>query len=360
MDEKDPFSREPRPGEGAAPWANTRFRFGVPAPDQLEFFGDDEAADLYQTAIRKLQECGGEKFEIDFSVFRRTADLLYGGPWVAERLAAIKDFFRDHSAEIEPVVRGIIGGATRYTAVDTFEADYRLRELRREARLEWSQIDFLFLPTTGTIYRHEEIARDPVKLNTNLGYYTNFVNLMDLAAVAAPGGFRSNGLPFGVSFIGPAFSDEALLWVAQRYLGETTPLLTKAPGSVELAVVGAHLTGQPLNHQLVERGARLKGTCRTAANYHLYALSGTSPAKPGLVRDDSFHGPGIEVEVWAIPEDQFGSFVAAVPSPLTIGTVALETGESVKCFLCEPCAIPEALDITRWAGWRAYLARSNS
>lgn len=360
LDEKDPFSRDPRPGEGAAPWVNTRFRFGVPAPDQLEFFGDDEAADLYQTAIRKLQECGGEKFEIDFSVFRRTADLLYGGPWVAERLAAIKDFFRDHSAEIEPVVRGIIGGATRYTAVDTFEADYRLRELRREAQFEWSQIDFLFLPTTGTIYRHEEIARDPVKLNTNLGYYTNFVNLMDLAAVAAPGGFRSNGLPFGVSFIGPAFSDEALLWVAQRYLGETTPLLTKAPGSVELAVVGAHLTGQPLNHQLVERGARLKGTCRTAANYHLYALSGTSPAKPGLVRDDSFHGPGIEVEVWAIPEDQFGSFVAAVPSPLTIGTVALETGESVKCFLCEPCAIPEALDITRWAGWRAYLARSNS
>jgi len=183
---------------------------------------------------------------------------------------------------------------------------------------------------------------------------------MDLAAVAAPGGFRSDGLPFGVSFIGPAFTDEALLSVAHRYLGETTPLLNKAPGCVELAVVGAHLTGQPLNHQLVQLGARLKRTCRTAANYRLNALSGTTPPKPGLVRDDTFKGPGIEVEVWAIPEDQFGSFVAAVPSPLTIGTVALETDESVKCFLCEPYAIPAALDITHWGGWRAYLAASDS
>jgi allophanate hydrolase len=360
FDTADPFSREPRPGDGAAPWVNTRFRFGVPSNDQLQFFGDEEAAQLYQGAIQKVQEIGGEKVKIDFSAFRQAAELLYGGPWVAERLAAIKDFFRDHSDDVEPVVRGIIGGASRYTAVDTFEADYRLRELCREAEQQWARVDVLLLPTTGTIYTHEQIAADPVKLNTNLGYYTNFVNLMDLAAVAAPAGFRSNGLPFGVSFIGRAFTDEALLALANRYFGETTPLLNKAPGCVELAVVGAHLTGQPLNRQLTERGARLQRTLRTATDYRLFALSGCSPAKPGLVRDGTFIGPGIEVEVWAVPEDKFGSFVAAVPPPLTIGTVTLENGESVKCFLCEPCAVAGAVDITRFGGWRTYLASSKS
>ena len=283
---------------------------------------------------------GGEKVEIDFSVFRKAADLLYGGPWVAERLAAIKTFFGEHAAEVEPVVRGIIGGAGRYTAVDAFEADYRLRELRREAEKQWAAMDVLMLPTTGTIYTHEQIAADPVKMNTNLGYYTNFVNLMDLAAVAVPAGFRPNGLPFGISFIGPAFSDEALLALADRYLGATTPLLSKAPGCVELAVVGAHLNGQPLNWQLTQRGARLQKTCRTASNYRLYALGGT-PAKPGLLRDEKFQGPGIEVEVWSVPEDRFGGFVADIPAPLGIGTVVLDNGESVKCFLCEPYAISD-------------------
>jgi len=360
FDENDPFSREPRPADGAAPWVNASFRFGVPAPDQLQFFGDEEAAQLYRAAVEKLERIGGERVEIDFSAFREAADLLYGGPWVAERLAAVKDFFREHSADVEPVVRGIIGGASRYSAVDTFEANYRLHELLREAEPQWAQIDLLFLPTTGTIYTHQQIAADPVKLNTNLGYYTNFVNLMDLAAVAAPAGFRPNGLPFGVSFVGRAFTDEALLAVAQRYLGETIPLLHRAPGCVALAVVGAHLRGQPLNHQLAERGARLERTCRTATNYRLYALSGTTPPKPGLVRDENFQGPGVEVEVWAIPEDQFGGFVAAVPSPLTIGNATLETGESVKCFLLEPGAVSKALDITRFGGWRAYLVSSPS
>jgi allophanate hydrolase len=355
LDAGDPFSREPRRGEDAAPWLNQAFRFGVPAPQQLEFFGDEEAAKLYQAAVEKLQQIGGEKVEIDFSVFREAADLLYGGPWVAERLAAIKTFFGEHSAEVEPVVRGIIGGAGRYTAVDAFEADYRLRELRREAEKQWISMDVLMLPTTGTIYTHEQITVDPVKMNTNLGYYTNFVNLMDLAAVAVPAGFRPNGLPFGISFIGPAFSDEALLALADRYLGATAPLLDKAPGCIELAVVGAHLSGQPLNGQLTQRGASLQKTCRTARNYRLYAL-GSTPPKPGLVRDEKFQGPGIEVEVWAMPEDRFGGFVADIPAPLGIGTVVLDNGESVKCFLCEPYAIQAATEITHFAGWRAYLA----
>ena len=359
LDPGDPFSREPRRGEDAAPWLNRVFRFGVPPAHQLEFFGDEEAAKLYQAAVEKLQQMGGEKIEIDFSVFRKAADLLYGGPWVAERLAAIKDFFRDHSGDVEPVVRSIIGGAGRYTAVEAFEADYRLRELRREAEKQWATMDVLLLPTTGTIFTHEQIAADPVKMNTNLGYYTNFVNLMDLAAVATPAGFRPNGLPFGISFIGPAFSDAALLALADRYLGAPTPLLDKAPGCVELAVVGAHLSGQPLNCQLTQRGARLLKTRRTASNYRLYAL-GTTPAKPGLVRDETFQGPGIEVEVWAMPEDRFGGFVADVPAPLGIGTVVLDNGESVTCFVCEPYAISAATEITEFGGWRSYLASNQS
>jgi allophanate hydrolase len=355
-DPGDPYSRLPRPGEDAAPWLTGPFRFGVPSPAHLEFFGDDEARMLYDKAVSKLQLLGGQRIEIDFSIFRTAAKLLYEGPWVAERLAAIQTFLRDHADDMNPVVHSIITGGKRYSAVETFEAEYRLRELCQGAAKEWSNIDLLALPTTGTIYTHEQIAADPVKLNTNLGYYTNFVNLMDLAAVAAPAGFRSNGLPFGISLIGPAFSDEALLALADRYLGTPTPLIEKAPGTVELAVVGAHLSGQPLNWQLTQRHARLQRTCRTARSYRLYALQDSQPSKPGLLRDEAFEGPGIEVEVWSIPEDQFGGLVAGISPPLGIGSAVLEGGQLVKCFLCEPYAISGATEITHFGGWRAYLA----
>jgi allophanate hydrolase len=303
---------------------------------------------------------GGEQVEIDFTPFREAASLLYDGGWVAERLGAVRDFFSRHSAEMDPIVREIIGGAAKHSAVDAFAGEYRLRELCREARKQWREMDVLVLPTTATIYTHEQIAGDPVNLNTNLGYYTNFVNLMDLAALAAPGGCRANGLPFGISFIGSAFSDEALLALAHRYLGGTTPLVEACPGCVELAVVGAHLSGEPLNWQMSERGARLLKTCRTANDYRLYALAGTIPAKPGLVRDPKFRGPGIEVEVWAMPEDRFGDFVAGIPAPLGIGTVTLDDGDDVKCFLCEPYALADGTEITHLGGWRAYRAASKS
>ena len=355
-DSADSFSREPRAGEGAAPWLYSDFRFGVPSPDQLEFFGDGQTKQLYWDAVETLQKIGGEKIEIDFTPFRRAAALLYGGAWVAERLAAIKDFFADHAAEMDPVVRGIIGGAAKQSAVDAYEGEYRLRELCLEAEKQWCEMDVLVLPTTGTIYTHEQIAADPVKLNTNLGYYTNFVNLMDLAAVAVPAGFRSDGLPFGISFISPAFSDEALLALAHRYLGGTTRLVEKCPGCVEVAVVGAHLSGELLNSQLTARGARLQKICRTATDYRLYALAGTVPPKPGLIRDRNFRGPGIEVEVWAMPEGRFGGFVAAIPPPLRIGAVTLDNGAAVECFLCEPDALSGAKEITHFGGWRAYQA----
>ncbi len=257
---------------------------------------------------------------------------------------------------MNPVVRTIISGGAKYTAVDAFRGTYRLQELIAEAARQWAAMDVLFLPTTGTIYTHEQIASDPIGLNANLGYYTNFVNLMDLAAVAAPAGFRSNGLPFGVQFIGPAFTDEALLRVADTFTGLNSIKAAGRPGCIDVAVLGAHLEGQPLNWQLTERGARMVKRCRTAANYRLYALTGTKPLKPGVIRDDSFKGPGIEAEVWSVPEDKFGSFVAAVPAPLGIGSAVLDSGETVKSFICEPFAIPGATEITSFGGWRAYLA----
>jgi allophanate hydrolase len=211
------------------------------------------------------------------------------------------------------------------------------------------------------------VAADPIGANTNLGYYTNFVNLMDLAAVAVPAGFRPNGLPFGVSMIGPAFSEEALLALADYFhrtqadiSGPPLDLGRVPPGCVAVAVVGAHLAGQPLHCQLIERGARLLQATHTAPCYRLYALEDSMPPKPGLVRDESFQGPGIEVEVYAVPEDQFGSFVAAVPPPLAIGNAVLENKETVKCFLVEPYAVAGATEITQFGGWRKYRSHAGS
>jgi allophanate hydrolase len=352
FDPADPYSRVPTPGQGAAPWAAGPFRFGVPTADRLEFFGDREAALLYRKAVADLESLGGARVEIDYALFRAAADLLYSGPWVAERLAAIGPFLERHAGDMNPVVRDIIAGARRFTAVDAFQAEYKLRELRRATEAEWARMDVLVLPTTGTIYTHEAVAADPVRLNTNLGYYTNFVNLLDLAAIAVPAGFRPNGLPFGISIIGPAFTDLGLLALASRHLRE--PVDEAVPGCIAVAVLGAHLSGQPLNWQLTQRGARLLKTCRTAPGYRFYALEGAIP-KPGLIRQEGFTGPGIEVEIWAVPEDRFGGFVAAVPPPLGIGNATLDNGDTVKCFICEPYALANAREITHFGGWRKYL-----
>jgi allophanate hydrolase len=268
FDPGDPYSREPKPGDGASPWLGGPFRFGIPSASQLEFFGDHEAAALYAGAVERLQSLGAEKVEIDFSIFRAAADLLYSGPWVAERAAALGEFLNIHGSDMDPTVYKIISGATRYSAIDGFLAQYRLEELRRAAESEWRKMDVLFLPTTGTIFTHEAVKGEPIQRNTDLGFYTNFVNLLDLAAVALPAGMRPNGLPFGVSLIGPAFSDEALLKLAAQFGGEASG--TGVPsGCVEVAVVGAHLSGQPLNRQLTDRGARLQLTTKTGEQYRL-------------------------------------------------------------------------------------------
>jgi allophanate hydrolase len=274
------------------------------------------------------------------------------------------------------VVRGILLGAKAKTAVETFRAIYDLAELTREARAEWAKVDILLLPTAGTTYMIVQMLADPVALNTSLGTYTNFVNLMDLAALSVPAGFRSDGIPFGVTLIGPALSDgmlasagdalhrsldRAQLGATLIPLSSTPPVTvpTKSAKSVKVAVVGVHLSGQPLNGELVERNAQLIETARTGPGYRLYALAGTSPAKPGLVFDGSGPG-GIEVEIWEMDEEAFGSFVARIPAPLSIGTVTLADSRTVKGFLCEGHATRGAEDLTTFGGWRAWLDRSTA
>ncbi len=362
VDPDDPYSRE---GAAAPASLGPRFRFGVPGHAQREFFGDVAAARLYAQALDRLETLGGRRVEIDLGPFRAAAELLYAGPWVAERLHAIGPFLERHPEDVHPVVRAIVERAGRLSAVDVFAGIYRLESLRRAAAAQWAGMDVLALPTTGTIYRHAAVEADPIRLNGNLGYYTNFVNLLDCCALAVPAGVRASGLPFGISLIAPAFHDALIcaLGVAwERRLEERTgeggggPPARSRDRLVRLAVVGAHLTGQPLNRELGERGGRLVRACHTMPAYRLYALTGTVPPKPGLVRVAGEGGAAIEVEVWEVGEAAFGGLVAAVPPPLAIGTVTLEDGELVKGFLCETHAVAGAEDISSYGGWRGYLA----
>jgi len=351
FDFSDPWSRSC--GQRKS-WPSKGFRFGVPSQDRLRFFGDNLSAHAFQEAVRSMESLGGIRIEIDCGPFHDAAELLYSGPWVAERLAAIKAFFTQRPGTLHPVTARIIGGAQTITATDTFEAIYRLAEIRRTTEPVWHQIDFMLLPTAGTHYTHAEVEADPIATNTNLGYYTNFVNLLDLAAVAVPAGTRGPAMPFGVTLIGPAWSEEALLETADLLHRGSLEKQYCPAGYVALAVCGAHLTGQPLNYQLVDAGAFLIEACRTSPDYRLYALQGTVPAKPGLVYSPSGGGAAIEVEVWAVPENTFGPFVAAVPPPLGIGTCTLAGGRKVKSFICEPWALNDAEEITELASWRAW------
>lgn len=339
--ESDPWSRA-----FVAPAAKTGpFRLGVPPANHLEFFGDSEAARLFSESVERFRATGAEIVETDVSGFLDAARLLYGGGWLAERDHAFGDFLREN--EVDPVVKSVVLAADRLTARDVFEGFYRLQAVRSRTEPVWQTIDALLVPTTPTIYRHEEIAREPVLLNSRLGTYTNFVNLLDLCALAIPAGFRADGLPLGVTLVAPAFHDRIL---AQFAAGEF-----RRTGLVQVAVVGAHLSGQPLNSQLTERGARLVSGTRTSPRYRLHALE-TTPPKPGLVRVGE-GGAAIEVEVWEMPVEKFGSFVALIPPPLGIGSVELEDGSWVKGFLCEPLALADAPDITAFGGWRGYLNR---
>lgn len=358
FDAADPYSRPIQPHGFDFGMAAT-FDFGVPQRDQLQFFGNRDAERLFDQAVARLEQMGGRKLTIDFAPFLETARLLYEGAWVAERYLAIRDFIDAKPQALFPVTRDITVAARGLSAADAFAGTYRLRELKRKCDRVWESVDCIVTPTAGTIYTVAEMQSDPIRLNSNLGYYTNFMNLLDYSAVAVPAGFMSSGLPYGITVFAPAHQDVPLLHLAQRLQnGNREHACTDAvpSGQISVAVCGAHLSGMPLNKQLTERQARLTAKILTAPDYRFYALPGGPPWRPGLVQVDKGQGYGIEVEVWEMPATAFGSFVAGIPAPLCIGTVTLETGEQVKGFLCEQHAVSDAADISEFGGWRAYLA----
>jgi allophanate hydrolase len=362
FDPADPWSRHATP----LPLPATGLRVGILAPADRAFFGDAESARLYEAAISHLDEA---TVEIDFAPFRETAALLYSGPWVAERLAAFESFGLAASV-MDPAVAEVIRGGANFSAVDAFEGVYALEALKRRTEAEWAKADVLLLPTLPTSYRVEEMLADPITLNSRLGTYTNFFNLLGYCGIAVPAGFKADGLPSGVTVAGRAFQDDALAKLADRLHRAAAcgmgvdrsaappplPAGEPRPETLDLAVVGAHLSDMPLNGELLALGATLKARTRASGDYRLFVLPNTSPAKPGLIHAPGAGGPGIEVEVWSLPPDAFGSFVARIPAPLGIGKIRLADGSQVSGFLCEASGVEGAQDITELRSWRAYIA----
>jgi allophanate hydrolase len=345
FDPADPFSRPTQ----NVPLGSRR----IAVPRKPEFFGDTGYEALFEQAIGRMERLGARIVEIDFDPFLEVQALLYEGPWLAERTAALKEFAQQHPEALHPVTAQVIGGGERYSAVDAFRGQYRLAALKRSCDAVWREAGALMVPGAPTIYTIEQVEANPIELNARLGLYTNFANLLDMAAITVPAGKRDDGIPFGVTLLGPAFTDRALARFAALFNGEES--ISEKNSLVRVAVVGAHLSGMPLNHQLISRGARLVRATRTAAVYKLFSLKEQKPPKPGLVRVDNGHGTSVEVEVWEIDAAGFGSFVAEIPPPLGIGTLELDDGELVKGFVCEGYAAAAGKDISAFGGWRNYL-----
>ncbi|MDM1246294.1 allophanate hydrolase [Acinetobacter sp. R933-2] len=358
-DETDIYSRQ-HPENVA-----TRFTKGkIAIPEQLEFYGDIEAEKAFQSAIKRAEKLGYQIESIDFSIFNLLAKALYNDAWVAERMIAVEKMV--NRVQTHPVIAEIIAQADQFTAVDALKAEYQRAELARKINLVLAKFDALMVPTAPTIYKISEVEADPFIKNSHMGAYTNFVNFADLSAIALPNVIRADGLPSGVTFIAQAWMDQALAHFAQTwqentevYLGTSTQRYQKtqqieSQHSVQLAVVGAHLTGMPLNFQLTTRGGTLRKKTLSAAHYQLFALKNTHPPKPALqyIQQD---GQKIELEVWDIPLATFGEIVAEVPAPLGIGNVLLQDGTWVKGFICENYALTEAINISHFGGWRAYI-----
>lgn len=365
-----------RPAQLAARrgWSQRRSaRIAVPVPAQREFPGNGEYARLFAAGIERCAALGAAIVEVDIAPLLEAARLLYEGPWVAERFLVARQLLSSNPGALHPVTRQIIERGDQAGASDAFAARYRLQELSAAARGIWSAADALLLPTAGTHFTIEEDQAEPLLRNSQLGTYTNFVNLLDLAAIAVPAGCTSSGLPFGVTLLAEAWQDEDLLAFGARLhaaaggtLGATgmpwpEPRVTPAaPGATfDIAVCGAHLSGLPLNHQLIERGAWLVSATRSAPEYRLYALPGGPPERPGLVRTAS-GGVAIEIEIWRMPEEQLAAFMRGVRAPLGIGRVRTQDGIEVCGFLCETVATDGARDISEFGGWRAWLARQTA
>jgi len=371
LDETHGFSRAAPAGFAAFGEVPRHFAFGVPLPSQREFFGNGDGPALFAATIERLQALGGQAVDIDLTPFLEVNQLLYRGPWLAERRGAIDNAIGGRRDLLLPVLCRIIAGADAVSATDVFAGWHRLMALRQLTQPVWRDIDLLLVPTAGTIYRIDEIENDPLGLNENLGRYTSFVNLLDLSAIAVPAGFRRDGLPFGVSLVAPAFHDPVLAAIgAALHAGAGLPLgatghrypAGSAPPAVAfpyvpIAVVGAHLSGQPLNHELAALDARLRRATRTAAEYRLFVLP--DGKRPGLVRRPG-SGVAIEVEIWDVPSAAVGALVAGIAPPLGLGTIELDDGTRVTGFLCEAHAVETAHDISEFGGWRAWRTASES
>ncbi|PTY37645.1 allophanate hydrolase [Saccharospirillum sp. MSK14-1] len=371
LDEADPYSRSNRYDNSARHYGvrQGRLRLGRLRAADLKFFGDDDFAAAYQQSLVALDNLDIDWVEIDYAPFDEAARLLYEGPWVSERYLAIQPMMEQQPDQVFSVVRDIIAGGRDPKATDLFRAQYRLNALKRTCWAQLEGLDALLTPTAGRHFTIAELLEEPVRYNSELGYYTNFMNLIDWAAVAVPTAFTEAGRPFGITLSAPAFRDRSLLSIAHR-LQQSLALPQGAlqwpplPASqtavaardhIRVAVCGAHLEGLPLNFQLAERGAKLQEKTQTSANYRFYALAGGPPFRPGLVRDE-LAGVAIEVEVWSVPSDAFGSFVADIPAPLGIGKLELADGRWVSGFICEAAGLSGATDISQYGSWKAYLA----
>jgi len=368
-DERDAYSRADAANVRFSPGALPRaFRFGVPSQEFLQELDYGGTRADFERAVLRLKALGGEAVPFDFEPFFRAGQLLYGGAWVAERGASVRDIMTQKPSGVLPVISEILGGAARFDAVDAFGTMHELAEYARRARLAFRSLDTFAVPTAPFFPTIAEVEADPIGLNSRLGALMNFANLLDLSALAVPSDLRADGLPFGITLFGPRDADARLAAIGAAFhadvgprLGATlarlpaTPAAITRPGYMKLAVVGAHLTGQPLNRQLTDLSGVLVRSCKTAAAYRLYALANTTPPKPGLVHVAS-DGSAIELEVWELTPESFGLFMQGVPAPMVIGTITLEDGERVHGFLCEPIALEGATDITKFGGWRAFLA----
>ncbi len=369
QDAGDPFSRTLSLGDLATIPAG--LRVGIPRRADRHFFGDGDAETAFLQAIRLVEGMGASITEIDLTPFFETAQLLYHGPWVAERTAAVGDFIARHPEAIHPITKTIIAQGVEKSAVEAFRALYRLRALKREADNSLRGIDSVMVPTIPRPITLAELEADPIGLNTQLGTYTNFVNLLDLAAIAVPATIGADRRPFGVTFLAPAGRDAELASLgAAFHAASGLPLgglgIPQPPhsvsgsalrsGEIAVAVVGAHLSGMPLNHELKSLNARYLEDAVTTPDYRLFALGNTQPAKPGLLRVAQGSGAAIALELWAMEAEAFGRFVASVPPPLSFGTIILAGGRQVKGFLVEAEAVANARDISSHGGWRAFVS----
>ena len=353
---EQPWSRH-NPAWNARPinGAPAPFRFGVPQADQLEWLGCSESPQLFDQAKQRLETLGGQAVEVDFQPFLDAATLLYAPAGTAERQAAFGDFVAAHPQDVLPVIQEVLAVGAQASAVDRVRSDQRLTELKRVCDRTLEALDLMLIPTIPRAWTIAQIHAEPVLRNSELGLYTNFVNLLDYAAIAVPAGALSNGLPWGVTLLGRAFTDQYLLGLAAAFQQPQAIAGSARPGDrLRLVVCGAHLQGLPLNHQLIERGGRFVQATQTAPNYRLYALPGGPPQRPALVR--AADGVAIEVEVWEVLSTEVGSLLSAIGAPLGLGKVLLADGTLETSFICEHGALSGAEDISIHGGWRAWLA----